>query len=316
MLTHQGFQSNAVVRTVFLILGCMAFDGPPIQWAATHIKHHAHSDEDGDPHSPLDGFWHAHLGWLFSEPVDEKIYVPQLLHDEVVQSVNRLSWLWMIVSLVLPYALGGWTGLVWGAGVRIFLLSHVTWSVNSICHIFGCRDFETTDESRNQWLVGYLALGEGWHNNHHAFPRNAFHGLRWWQFDVSGMIIRALEKLGLIWDVQRVNEETLRAQRLRAASAMQTVAVMRQELLQSMIYARQELTVAGTRLMAASFTDTQTAQYKYVPQEALKRLEEIQETIARSRHLKKQKVLAYQKEAQMLMEKMRARMSMLHPQGM
>ncbi len=112
---------------------------------------------------------------------------------------------------MIPYLLGGWTGVLWGGLVRMFLTHHVTWSVNSICHIFGARMFDTPDRSKNNWLVGLLAFGEGWHNNHHAFPRSAFHGLRWWQFDLSAYIIRGLEQLGLIWNVWRIPTERLRA---------------------------------------------------------------------------------------------------------
>lgn len=213
MLTHDGFKAPAAVRAFFLILGCMAFEGAPDEWAAAHIKHHAHSDKEGDPHSPLEGFWHSHMGWLFAlrNFPDVKMYAPHLREDPVVRFVSRNVLVWMGLSLLLPFLIGGWTGLVWGGLVRIFLVNHITWSVNSVCHTFGKRVFETHDESRNEWVVGLLGLGEGWHNNHHAFPRNAFHGMRWWQFDLSGYIIRALESIGLIWNVQRVRPEAMEA---------------------------------------------------------------------------------------------------------
>ena len=208
MLTHRSFKPNPVVKFLLLAFGSMALEGSAAAWAATHIKHHADSDREGDPHSPVDGFWHAHVGWLFShEMYDPAEYAPYLLKDPVVVFVSNTFLLWVALSLIVPFAIGGWSGLLWGGLVRIFLTHHVTWSVNSICHTFGRRDFTTNDRSRNQWVVGLLGMGEGWHNNHHAFPRSAFHGLRWWQIDVSGYFIRGLESLGLARDVYRVSPE-------------------------------------------------------------------------------------------------------------
>jgi stearoyl-CoA desaturase (Delta-9 desaturase) len=205
MLTHRSFRPNPVVKTLLLMLGSMALEGPALQWAATHLKHHARADQEGDPHSPVEGLFHAHIGWVFynfsSEP---EIYCRSLMDDPIVRFMSRTFALWVILSLVIPFAIGGWTGLLWGGLVRIFLVHHVTWSVNSICHTFGRRQFETKDRSRNEWIVGLLAFGEGWHNNHHAFPRSAFHGLRWWQFDLSGYLIWLLERLGLVREVYRV----------------------------------------------------------------------------------------------------------------
>ncbi len=232
MLTHQGFHASPFLRGIFLILGCMALEGAPDVWAATHIKHHALSDKEGDPHSPLEGFWHAHMGWLFSARNFPEVreYAPHLLQDRVVQFVSRTGWLWALLSVGLPGLIGGWTGLVWGSGVRIFLVNHVTWSVNSVCHCFGRRPFETGDESRNEWLVGLLGFGEGWHNNHHAFPRNAFHGMRWWQFDLSGYLIRLFEKLGLVWEVQRVSEEAITAKQERSRTIRASFEQLRGQL--------------------------------------------------------------------------------------
>ncbi len=211
MLTHRSFQPHPVVKFILLVFGSMAVEGPALEWAATHIKHHAHSDHEGDPHSPVDGFFHAHMGWMFkSSLADPNIYCRNLVKDPIVVFVSRTFLLWMILSLVIPFAIGGWTGLLWGGLVRIFLTHHVTWSVNSICHTFGRREFETKDQSRNEWIVGLLAFGEGWHNNHHAFPRSAFHGMHWWQFDLSGYVIWMLERIGLVREVYRV-PSTLRA---------------------------------------------------------------------------------------------------------
>jgi stearoyl-CoA desaturase (delta-9 desaturase) len=206
MLTHRSFQPHPIVKFIFLVFGSMAVEGPALQWAAIHIKHHAHADRDGDPHSPVEGFWHAHMGWMFkSIDADPNTYCRNLVRDPMVVFVSRTFFLWVILSLAIPFAIGGWTGLLWGGLVRIFFTHHITWSVNSVCHTFGKREFETRDQSRNEWIVGLLGLGEGWHNNHHAFPRSAFHGLHWWQFDLSGYVIWTLERVGLVRDVYRVS---------------------------------------------------------------------------------------------------------------
>ncbi len=208
MLTHRSFEANPVVKFIFLALGSMALQGICFDWASNHIKHHAHTDKEDDPHSPLHGFFHSHLGWLVSgDRADLQTYGKWMLKDPMIMFVGKTWFIWVTIGLVVPYLLAGWTGLVWGGLVRIFLLNHVTWSVNSVCHTFGNRMFISDDESRNNWLVGLLALGEGWHNNHHAFPRSAFHGMRWYQFDLSSYIIMSMEKLGLVWNVQRVPDD-------------------------------------------------------------------------------------------------------------
>ncbi|MEO7021630.1 MAG: acyl-CoA desaturase [Ktedonobacteraceae bacterium] len=205
MLTHRSFKPNPVVKFIFLMLGSMAFEGPAIEWAATHVRHHADSDQEGDPHSPVEGFFHAHIGWMFKNRIaDPKIYAKNLYDDKMVMFFSRTFLMWSVLSLLIPFAIGGWEGLLWGGLVRMCLNHHVTWSVNSVCHTFGRREFQTNDRSQNEWLVGLLAFGEGWHNNHHAFPRSAFHGLHWWQFDLSGYIIWTLERLGFVKDVYRI----------------------------------------------------------------------------------------------------------------
>ena len=206
MLTHRSFRPHPVVKCVLLILGSMSWEGPALEWAATHIKHHAQADREGDPHSPVEGFFHAHIGWLFNVwKADPNVYCRNLVKDPMVTFISRTFLLWAVLSLLIPFALGGWTGLLWGGLVRMFLTHHVTWSVNSVCHTFGKREFETNDQSRNEWIVGLLAFGEGWHNNHHAFPRSAFHGLHWWQFDLSAYLIWTFERLGLARDVYRIS---------------------------------------------------------------------------------------------------------------
>jgi len=214
--THRSFKSGRVVEFVLLALGSMAVEGQVITWVATHWRHHQYADKPGDPHSPLEGLLHAHLGWMFGDDggmVNQE--VKYLKQDRVAVFINRTFVLWVALGLLIPFLIDGWRGLLWGGLVRIFLLHHVTWSVNSVCHQFGRRSFDTPDQSRNQWIVGLLGLGEGWHNNHHAFPESAFHGLHWYQIDVSGYLIRLLERTGLISGVRRVSRD--RMERKRAA---------------------------------------------------------------------------------------------------
>ncbi|MFO7166557.1 MAG: acyl-CoA desaturase [Chloroflexota bacterium] len=226
MLTHRSFEAHPIVRFLFLLGGSMAIQGPAVEWASIHIKHHANSDEEDDPHSPLKSFFHGHMGWfLDGYKAEPEIYGKWLLKDRLVMFMSRWFPLWVVLSLAIPFLIGGWTGLLWGGLVRIFLNHHITWSVNSICHTFGRRMFETEDQSRNNWLVGLLALGEGWHNNHHAFPRSAFHGMRWYQFDLSSYVIWTLEKLGLAWNVHRISPDKLEARLTRQARAAKAAAL-------------------------------------------------------------------------------------------
>jgi stearoyl-CoA desaturase (Delta-9 desaturase) len=219
-LTHRGFELHPVPKAMLLILGSMAMVGSPIDFVAIHRRHHALCDRAGDPHSPLDGFFHAHVGWLFDEKsADYRRYARDLDGDRLVIWVDQLLPLWSVLGLVVPFAIGGWTGFLCGGLVRIFLTHHVTWCVNSVCHTFGSRPFRTRDRSTNHWLVGLLALGEGWHNNHHAFPRNALHGLRWWQLDLSGVVIRLLGRMRLAWDIQRVSAAEIDARLQRDSAA-------------------------------------------------------------------------------------------------
>ena len=233
MLTHRAFQTHRPVRYLFAILGSFAVQGPVIGWVADHRKHHAFTDQEGDPHSPhvghgsgLRGLWHAHVGWLFEENgiSDAKRYAPELLEDRGMRFISRNFLVWVALGLALPFGLGvaltgglagGLTALLWGGLVRIFFLHHVTWSINSICHFFGRRRFETEDRSTNVAWLALPSLGEAWHHNHHAFPRAAQQGLHWWEIDVSGLVIRAMCRLGLAWNVVLISPERQR-QRLAA----------------------------------------------------------------------------------------------------
>ena len=232
LFVHRSFETNPVVKFVLAVLGSMAVQGPLLKWVAMHRRHHQHADRAGDPHSPhvhdkgvlgvLRGIWHAHIGWLFEpDPPDLDRYVQDLNRSRALRIASALFPAWIALGLLLPAALGGvmtgtwagvWTGLIWGGLVRIFLVHHVTWSVNSACHLWGGQPYRSNDESRNNAVFGVLAMGEGWHNTHHAFPTSARHGLRWWQIDVSYWVIWTLARLGLAWDVKL---PTMQAQRQR-----------------------------------------------------------------------------------------------------
>ncbi len=210
MLVHQSFIAHPIVKFILLMLGSMALQGPASNWASVHLKHHAHTDDDDDPHSPtVKGWLHSHCGWIFTMAHDEHISARQTFgkkfqQDKMVQFFDATFFVWSMIGLFIPFLIGGLNGLLWGGFVRLFLALNFTWSVNSFCHIIGGRMFNTADKSKNNFIVGILAMGEGWHNNHHAFPRSAFHGMAWWQIDISGYIIRLLEILHLVKNVYRV----------------------------------------------------------------------------------------------------------------
>ena len=229
LLTHRSFATSKALEYAFAILGSMAVQGPVNGWVADHRKHHAHADREGDPHSPhvghghgplgvVRGLWHAHIGWLLTHQgrAQWSRYAPDLAEDRGMRGISR-AFPWLVgASLVIPalagYALtgtllGAATGLLWGGLVRVFFVHHVTWSVNSICHFLGSRRFEVEDESRNVFWLALPSLGESWHHNHHAFPRSAVHGLRRWELDPSAVVIAALERLGLAWNVVRIAPE-------------------------------------------------------------------------------------------------------------
>ena len=230
LFTHRSFKTRLPIRVLFAVLGSAAVEGPLIEWVSTHRMHHRFSDQPGDPHSPHDdhgsgwggafrGLLHAHLGWLFvaSECASPKRYAPDLLADPVMRWIDRLFGVWVLAGLAAAFGLGvaltgtvagGLTGMLWGGAVRILLLHHATFSVNSLCHFFGRRSFSTGDESRNLAWLAIPTLGEAWHNNHHAFPTSAHHGLTRWQLDPGGWLIDALERVGLAWDVVRIAPAT------------------------------------------------------------------------------------------------------------
>jgi stearoyl-CoA desaturase (delta-9 desaturase) len=220
LFTHRSFETNRFVRTWLATFGSMAGQGALIRWCATHRRHHQQADRHGDPHSPhvhgdtsfefLRGMWHAHMGWLFHRDCEGTARsIPDLMNDPALVLIDRLYFPIVFLGILIPGAFvaaithtwyGFFSGMIWGGVMRICLLQHVTWSINSVCHVWGRRPFKSGDESANNWIFGLLALGEGWHNNHHAFPRSAIHGLDRWQFDFSAWVIQTLEQVRLVTD--------------------------------------------------------------------------------------------------------------------
>ena len=236
LMSHKAFETYRWVRALWMVIGTMSVEGAPLIWCAVHRRHHSHSDRHGDPHSPnlhgktffgkIRGLWHGQVGWLFTgywtKPNMEK-YIPDLLKDRLLVGLNNWYGIFVLLSLVMPAAIGflidGWygamLGFIWGGLVRVFVTHHVTWSINSICHVWGSRDYSSNDHSTNNFICGFLAWGEGWHNNHHAFPSSARHGLKWWQFDVSWIVIRMMKLCGLAWDVKLPSAHALKAKYIR-----------------------------------------------------------------------------------------------------
>jgi len=243
LFTHKSFATSSFMNGLWAVAGATAAQGSVLEWVAFHralgylfVVHvdlhsphaHAHDDHDDSLAGFFKGFWHSHIGWLIKraehEAPDLNRYVPDLMRDPVVSSVSRNWQMWTLIGCLVPAAVGGlvtmsWAGVLlgflWGGLVRIFLVHHITWSINSVCHIWGARPFESHDHSRNNLIFGFLAFGEGWHNNHHAFPTSARHGLRWWQFDSSWILIRAMKAVGLAWDVKVPTAERM-ASKFRA----------------------------------------------------------------------------------------------------
>ena len=242
LLTHRAFTAPNGVRAALAILGSMAVQGAVIHWVADHRKHHAFADEDGDPHSPhtsrgegwrpaLRGIWHSHIGWMLKreQRASARRYAPDLRVDPTIAFIDQLFLVWVLLGLLIPFLAGlilsggdvsaGLTALLWGGLVRVFLFHHATWSVNSICHCYGTRPFQANDQSRNNWAIAVVALGEGWHHNHHAFPTSARHGLLHGQLDPSYALIRGLERLGLAHNVRIPTQTQIAAKRVETRPA-------------------------------------------------------------------------------------------------
>ncbi|MCX4915216.1 MULTISPECIES: fatty acid desaturase [Streptomyces] len=231
--THGSFKAKQPLRIAIAIAGSMAVEGPVVRWVADHRKHHKFSDAEGDPHSPwkygetvpalLKGLWWAHIGWMFDEErTPQEKYAPDLVKDPVIRAISRQFLFWTLLSLALPALIGGlvtmswwgaFTGFFWGSLVRVALLHHVTWSINSICHAVGKRPFKSRDRSGNVWWLAVLSCGESWHNLHHADPTSARHGVDRGQIDSSARIIRWCEQLGWAYDVRWPSRSRLDSRR-------------------------------------------------------------------------------------------------------
>ncbi|MBA2516682.1 MAG: acyl-CoA desaturase [Solirubrobacterales bacterium] len=235
LFTHRSFEAKPWLRALLAVLGSMSIQGAVIHWVADHRKHHTFTDEEGDPHSPhthgapgwrgvVKGLWHSHMGWLFDgERTSASRFAPDLKKDPLIRKIDSLFPVWALLGLAIPFLLGfalsggdliaGVTAFVWAGLVRVFLLHHATWSVNSICHMYGEQPFAIKDQSRNNWMVAFVSLGEGWHHSHHAFPTSARHGLQRLQFDPSFALISGFERMGWAWNVKSPKPEQVEAKR-------------------------------------------------------------------------------------------------------
>jgi len=229
LATHDAFKTHPLVKGIILALGSAAAQGPVITWVDNHRRHHINADQPGDPHSPHadfgDGWWemtkgflHSHIFWLFKDsPEDFGKFTKRMQDDKTVAFIDRTFVGWVAAGLIIPFLIAGKSGLLWAGLIRMALVNHATFAVNSICHMFGSRRFETKDESRNNWFIALLTGGEGNHNNHHANAKAAYHGLTWREYDLTGYVIRALSLFGLVWDVHQPTEEEIEARREQLA---------------------------------------------------------------------------------------------------
>lgn len=210
LLTHRGYRVPKLVEYFLVTCGTLGLEGGPITWVVTHRIHHAHTDRTGDPHTPRDGGWWAHIGWILdgrAQVYDQATvarYAPDLIEDRYYVWLNRFYYVPLLLLGLILFGLGGWAVLLWAVFLRLMLSLHATWLVNSATHLWGRTRFVTGDDSRNSWWVALLTFGEGWHNNHHAYPTSARHGLRWYEIDLNWMGIRTLQFLGLARAIKRV----------------------------------------------------------------------------------------------------------------
>jgi stearoyl-CoA desaturase (delta-9 desaturase) len=238
LFTHRSFETFRSVRYLLALFGGLAAEGAPIIWASQHRRHHAFPDHDGDPHSPhvgrqpgvsgaLKSLWHSHYGHVFQQVarIEPERYAPDLAREPVLRAFEKFAAVPAAAGFILPFGIGylatetwmgAWTGLLWGGFVRLFVATHATGAVNSLCHYVGSRPFDVDDHSRNVWWLAPITLGESWHNGHHAFPTSARHGFRWWEFDPSWLVISTMERVGLAWNVVRISSER-QAQKSRRA---------------------------------------------------------------------------------------------------
>ena len=217
LMTHRGFQTPKPIEYLLTFCGLLALQGGAINWVVTHRIHHAFTEKEGDPHSPRDGRWWAHMGWILTGTSQQhsdsvmRRYAPDLMKDPIHLWMNRLYFMPLVLLGIALFAISGWQGLLWGVFFRVTFGLHATWLVNSATHLWGSRRFETTDDSTNSWWVALLTFGEGWHNNHHAFPRAARHGLKWYEIDINWYGITVLKFLGLAKSINLISKEQIAA---------------------------------------------------------------------------------------------------------
>ncbi len=236
LFSHRSFKANNIVRVALGIAGSMAAQGSIVYWVSNHRRHHQYTDKEGDIHSPYvndegemgfaEGFWHSHMGWTFEHKMTNALkFAKDIYRDPVIARVNRMYYVWIFLGLAVPALIGGlvaqsWygalTGFLWGGLVRMFLCYHFTNGIDSITHIYGNRPFESGDHSTNNVWWALPTMGEGWHNNHHAFPSSAFFGLEKWQLDPGAWMLRGLEKIGWVWDLQKPTDAMIEAKRVKA----------------------------------------------------------------------------------------------------
>ncbi|NEO46805.1 MAG: acyl-CoA desaturase [Moorea sp. SIO4A3] len=229
LFSHRAFHTVPFIRAFLAIAGCMAAQGPVTSWVHHHRCHHVYSDKDGDTHSPhlhqggfwgfIQGFWHSHIAWIVNVDWQPPYkYAPDLIKDKLIRRIDNLYVFWVLLSLLIPGFLGGVLtgsvsgflgGLIWGGAFRIFMVRQITFCVNSVCHLWGNELFTTSDMSKNNPIIAILTLGEGWHNNHHAFPNSARFGHHWWQLDLGWLFILLLKRLGLAWNVKLPSSDQL-----------------------------------------------------------------------------------------------------------
>lgn len=218
LLTHRGYKTPKLVEYFLTLCGTLALEGGPIYWVVTHRIHHAHTDAPGDPHTPRDGGWWSHMGWILSgtaQQYDKETiarWAPDMIKDKFHVWLNRLYFVPLIVLGLVLLAFGGWSYLMWGTFFRVTFNLHATWLVNSATHMWGSRRFATKDDSRNNWWVALLTWGEGWHNNHHAHPTAARHGLAWYEIDINWWGIRVMQLMGLAKRIKLVRTSTAMVQ--------------------------------------------------------------------------------------------------------
>lgn len=220
--THRGYKAPVWFEYFLSVCGALTLEGGPIFWVATHRIHHQKSDQAGDPHSPREGAFWAHMGWIiFGEAKHNATkqmgkYAPDLVKHKFYVWLNNWHWVPLVVCGLILLAVGGISMMLWGVCLRVVVGLHATWLVNSATHMWGSRRFATRDDSRNNWWVALMTFGEGWHNNHHAHPVSARHGLTWYEFDPSWIQLRILRAIGLVWNVQvaKVNSEIVAEQRV------------------------------------------------------------------------------------------------------